>query len=313
MAIGTGLAAVIGAGASVASGAMGAGAARSAARAQEDAANRQIELQTRVYDETTANFAPFLAGGTLGNAAYMSELGLGNAPMIGGTPQQVQTITTPGMMQPAQAMQPGVDPVQGMVDQMAGIRGGAGGAMSAPSTRYQVGGQTFDTMEAAQAYANANPTGGRQYGGYEASPGFQFALSRGRDAIDSSAAARGNLLSGATLAGGIEFSQGLAQQDRDNYLNRLAGVSASGQAAAGNQATAGANYAAGAGNALAGIGNARAAGAIGSANAWSTGLNNLTGVMGYLNSQPRAGVSPNAPAGSSRAGIFSGGWNLAGL
>lgn len=310
MAIGTGLAAVIGAGASVAGAGMQASGARSAARAQEDAANRQIELQTRIYDETTANFAPFLAGGTLGNAAYMSELGLGDAPMIGGTPQQVQSFTEPGQAQP---QLPFDSVARTAVDRAAEMERLRASSQPQDVTRYRVGGNTFATMQEAQAYANANPTGGRQYGGYEASPGFQFALDRGRDAIDSSAAARGNLLSGATLAGGIQFSQGLAQQDRDNYLNRLAGVSASGQAAAGNQANAGANYATGAGNALAGIGNAQAAGAVGAANAWSTGLNNLTGVAGYLNSQPRQGMSMNAPAGATRAGIFDGGWNLRGI
>lgn len=236
-------------GASVGSSVIGASAAKKAANAQTAAADRQIDLQREIYNDTTQRFEPYVDGGNRGWDAYLYEMGLGDAPMIGGTPAQIQAITTGG---------------------------GAGG------TRYSVNGQMFNALEEAQAYANANRTGGRQFGGFQEAPGYQFQLAQGLDAIQSTAAARGNLYSGATMQGAQEFGQGLANQEYNNYLNRLAGVGQSGQAAAGNQANAGANYAANAGNALASIGNARAAGAVGAANAWSGGLNNLAGSFGYM-------------------------------
>jgi hypothetical protein len=188
---------------------MQASAARSAARSQEAAANRQIDLQERVYGETVDRFAPFAGAGNNALAAYMSELGLGEAPMIGG----------------------------------------------------------------------------QQYQGIDLSPAAQFAMQQGFDGVQSSAAARGMLNSGAALEGLERTRFGLAAGDRDNQLNRLAGLTEMGMGAAGLQATAGANMAAGTSNALGNLGNVQAAGAIGRGNAFSGMLENLGGVYGYMNGQ----------------------------
>lgn len=56
------------------------------------------------------------------------------------------------------------------------------------------------------------------------SPGFEFQMERGVDAIDASAAARGSLNSGKTLKAQQEFGQGLYAQDFNNYRNMLAGM-----------------------------------------------------------------------------------------
>jgi hypothetical protein len=55
----------------------------------------------------------------------------------------------------------------------------------------------------------------------EANPAYQFRMQQGMKAIDRSAAARGNLLSGNTLAAAQEFGQGLASQEYNNQINRL--------------------------------------------------------------------------------------------
>jgi hypothetical protein len=222
---------------SIAGGLSQASAARRAGRAQENAAQQELALQTRIYDETSANFAPFREGGNLGYQAYLSEMGLADAPMIG---------------------------------------------------------------------ADASGQGGRAFGGFQQAPGTQFALARGMDAINSSGAARGNYLSGANIAGAVEFSQGLQNQEYGNWLNRLQGIGADGQAAAANQAAAGQNYATGAGNALAGIGNARSAAAIGAGNSFAGATNNLMGTLGYLNAQ-----NNGSGQGFWGQNIFGGGGGMA--
>ncbi len=55
----------------------------------------------------------------------------------------------------------------------------------------------------------------------EADPGYQFRLQQGTQAMERSAAAKGNLLSGNTLAAAQEFGQGLASQQYDKKIQQL--------------------------------------------------------------------------------------------
>lgn len=135
------------------------------------------------------------------------------------------------------------------------------------------------------------------YTGFQATPGYQFALQQGQKAIDNSAASSGGLFSGATLKAQQEFGTGLANQEYGNYLSRLAGLASPG--AAGMAATAGQNYAAGAGNAYANLGNAQAAGAIGQGNALSGLMGNLAGAYGYQQAMNGGGGSLNILGGPS--------------
>jgi len=290
--------AIIGAGASLLGGASQASAAKKAAASQEAAAREELALQTRIYDETSQNFAPYLQGGGLGFQAYLSEMGLGNAPMIGGMPAQIETFTTPGT--PATGgggytQGPGGRPDDRIYNQ---------GTAAIPGvTQYRVNGQTFADMGAAQEYANANPTGGRDFGGFQNTPGYSFALGQGLDTLQSTAAARGGLFSGAALADAQRLGQGMQNQEYNNYLNRLQGIGQQGQAAAGNQAAAGANYGNAAGNALGNIGNAQSAGAIGVGNAISGGINNALGAWQYMRAQQPA----QAPAQGANSNWLFGG------
>jgi len=56
------------------------------------------------------------------------------------------------------------------------------------------------------------------------SPDYDFRMNEGIRAMDSSAASRGMLMSGAQLRGITEFGQGLAAGEYGNYYNRLAGI-----------------------------------------------------------------------------------------
>jgi hypothetical protein len=123
---------------------------------------------------------------------------------------------------------------------------------------------------------------------FQADPGYAFRLSEGMKALEASRAARGGLLSGATGKALQRYGQEMGSQEygtafnrfqteRANRLNPLAGLMASGQAAAAGQAANAGNYATTAGNLTTSIGAAQAAGQVGMTNA-------LTGALGqYLN------------------------------
>ena len=51
-------------------------------------------------------------------------------------------------------------------------------------------------------------------------PGYQFRLNQGQQTLENSAAARGNLLSGATLKDLTGYAQGMASQEGQNAYNR---------------------------------------------------------------------------------------------
>lgn len=56
---------------------------------------------------------------------------------------------------------------------------------------------------------------------YEADPGYAFRLAQGTKALENTAAARGNQLSGATLKAMSEYNQGQASQEYQNAYNRF--------------------------------------------------------------------------------------------
>lgn len=131
---------------------------------------------------------------------------------------------------------------------------------------------------------------GKAWGGYEQSPGYQTQLRQGTDSALSAAMATGQGASGRTLQDLNAFGQGLAAQDFGNFQNRLAALGQGGAAAASLQANNNTNYAELGTNALAGIGNARSAGAMGVGNAFSNMMGDIVGGMGMMRAnQPQGG------------------------
>jgi hypothetical protein len=120
-------------------------------------------------------------------------------------------------------------------------------------------------------------------------PGYGFRLTEGMKSLDRTAAARGGLLSGATLKGAQRYGQDLASQEYQNAFNRyqteraaqlnplqsLAGV---GQTAAGTLTNAYGAYGAQTGQNLQDIASARASGYLGQSNA----LNQALGQAGQM-------------------------------
>lgn len=266
----------MGAIASIGGAILGASSAKKAARAQTAAAQQDIAFQRETRDQIRSDLSPYRTGGYTAQQALDYELGLGSKPMIGGNPAAIETITTPGT---AGGGGSGNVPMNALM----GIFGGQGGIPRPPqqqagtggSTQYRVNGQTFATLQEAQAFANANRTGGQEYGGFTKTPGYDFRLNQGQDSIEASAAARGGLYSGAAMRDALTFGQDYATSEYNNYLNRLAGRADTGLSAAAQSGAASQVAAGNIGNAFGNIGNAQSAGAIGQGNAWTGGLQNL--------------------------------------
>ncbi len=100
-------------------------------------------------------------------------------------------------------------------------------------------------------------------------PGYQFRMDQGIKALDSSAASRGRLLSGAQQKGLTDYSQGVASQeyanayareanDKARRYNMLNSLNSQGQASAARQAGATAQMGQTSGNILSNLGNAQA-------------------------------------------------------
>jgi hypothetical protein len=149
---------------------------------------------------------------------------------------------------------------------------------------------------------------------FQTDPGYAFRLSEGMKALDRTAAARGGLLSGATLKGAEQYNQGLASQEyqnafnryqtnRANQLNPLMGYATGpGLSATSSDTAATGNFgnaaAAGYGN----IGNARASGYVGGANALTSALG--TG-LNYYQNQALIGRLPYSSVGGTASSVPS--------
>jgi hypothetical protein len=133
---------------------------------------------------------------------------------------------------------------------------------------------------------------GKSFGAdqFQQDPGYAFRQSEGMKALERSAAARGNLMSGSTMKGIQRFGQDLASQEYQNAFNRyqveraaklnpLQSLMGSGQSSAnvltGAAGQMGQNEASNIYNA----GQARASGYIGQSNALNQALSGITNYM----------------------------------
>ena len=232
--------AVIGGGATLASGIIGSNAAESAANTQAQAAQNAQQLQAQEFNQTQANLAPYVSAGVSAQNAL--------SPLIG-TNQGGNPLTAPLTA-----------PFQPTMSQLA---------------------QT---------------------------PGYQFTLNQGLMATQNSFAAQGLGTSGAALQGGVNYAEGLAsntyQNQFNNYLaenaqtyNMLQGQVNTGENAAAQVGSQGIASTANQANALTSGAAATAAGTVGSANAITNAISNIsggvnnTGLLLALNNQGLFGNS----------------------
>lgn len=73
----------------------------------------------------------------------------------------------------------------------------------------------------------------------ESDPGYQFRLNQGNRSVESSAASRGGVLSGATLKALARYNQGVASDEFGNRFNRLSALAGIGQTATNTGISAG--------------------------------------------------------------------------
>ena len=122
-------------------------------------------------------------------------------------------------------------------------------------------------------------------------PGTQFRIAMANKALERSAAAKGNLMSGGTLKALAGYNQDMASQEyqnaygrwkanQDTTYNRLAGIAGLGQTSVQATGQAGQNYAQMFGQNTMGAANAQAAANIAGTNAIIGGFN--TGMSNWL-------------------------------
>ena len=146
------------------------------------------------------------------------------------------------------------------------------------------------------------------------SPGYNFQLQQGQNAINSSAAATGGVLNGGTLKALDQYTTGLANttynQAYQNYLaksnqdyNQLFGVAQLGEQGAASLGQQGTQSAANQGNAAIGVGNANAAGTVGVANGINQavgGITNAAQTIGlYQGLNSASGYNTTTPSGAT--------------
>jgi len=147
---------------------------------------------------------------------------------------------------------------------------------------------------------------------FKADPGYAFRLQEGLKSLDRSAAARGGLLSGATLKGALRYGQELGSQEYTNAFNRyqaeraaqlnpLQSLAGMGQTTANTLTNVAGQYGQNMAENAAAMGNIRASGYMNTANALTNALGQ--GVNYYQNQQmmnrffPQQGGGGTAPLG----------------
>ena len=133
------------------------------------------------------------------------------------------------------------------------------------------------TYTLASLYGLPGPDGEVEppdYAPFMTSPDYQFARAEGINALDASAAARGNLLSGGMMKELTEYGAGLASQNYGNYVNRLTELARLGENAGAQTGAFGVNI----GNNIAGnqlaAGEATSSGILGATGSIQGGIQN---------------------------------------
>ena len=204
----------ISAGGALAGGAIGSNASNDAARLQSDALNRGIDLSTAQWLQQLEPTAPWVQAGqqslgTLQGLAGQQPPGMpGVNPSVQGSqiratlPLSRLAATAVSASGRCQRRQLCVEPQQG--PQAANYRYTPGDIPQASQHRYTPG--AVPTLSGQELLAN--------------DPGVQFRQDEARKALEGSAAARGDLLSGQNLKALQSRSQDLASQEYGNAWNR---------------------------------------------------------------------------------------------
>jgi hypothetical protein len=136
-------------------------------------------------------------------------------------------------------------------------------------------------------------------------PNYQFGLNQGMGQLNSQMNAAGGAISGNALQGANQFAQGYAgnalndafnqyQVNRSNVVSNVNALTGVGQNANQTVANMAGGTSANVGNQLSSIGNAQASGIMGQANAYASGLNNLSNYAMLYGMRSGGGATPPA-------------------
>jgi hypothetical protein len=274
--------------------------------------------------------AGILAGGAL--SAGGSILGGSKASKAASSAAQAQVQaaqiaqqTVQGIYTNNQAvLSPFINAGTAATGQLGGLLGLPGYGVSGAAPGNPITGQPLGTGGLLQPF---QPTAAQ----LAQTPGYQFTLGQGEQAVQNSFAAQGLGSSGPAIKGGVNYAEGLASttyqqqfnnywSQLQNYYNMLSGQQSTGAGAAGALAGVGLQTGGQLSNLITGAGAAQAAGTVGSTNALVSGLTGAAGAganTGLLYSLYNSGMfgsggganalTPAGPAIAGSAGGFTGG------
>lgn len=298
---------------------IGSNATQSAADTQANAANSSTAFQEQMFQSEQNNLAPFLTSGTNSLAALQQLYGL--TPTSSGA-------TGPGSAAPAQTPDnPSVAAARAANPSLANAP-----VYMAPQGEifFNVGGQWVDNQgQPASNYGVIVPASAAAPGGtstapvnsqnvlnspllrapttadFQSSPGYNFQLQQGTNAITNNASALGGVNSGNTLKALQGYGTGLANQDYWNFYNAFTGnqnrvatslgsLAGAGQNAAANLGSAGSNLGTQVGNNNAAAANATSANSVAQGNIQNNALQSLLNGGSFQNLFGSSNLTPGA-------------------
>ncbi len=315
-------------------------AAQAAADAQVKAAEIAANTIMSMYNTTRTDVAPWVEVGEASLNLYASLLGIpGYEPEPTLKPGAVPTSQTP-IYGPAPLVSPevpastegtnlyidertgemfygppGSDVVTSM-DTGYGAYGGAltriggtGGGGGSPAVYGPAPITGYTPQYASEDYIT--PDIGEYMSNYlRSTPGYQFRMDEGVNALNRSAAAKGMLYSGAQQKALTTYGQGLADQTYNALLDRIANLSTGGQNAAVQLGGIGANAASNVASTQVASGQAQAQGIYNAYNArqsaYNTDTNNLMSMLG-LGTGILSGTGALSGIGAGISSLFGGG------
>jgi len=292
---------------------IGSQASKSAAGKQSDAANRATDIEWDMYNQTRTDNLPFMQTGYSANDLINMLMGVAptsGAATAGVTAPKLTDYNALRAQLLPQYTTKG-DHIEGGFYQETVDEAALQKAIEAQMAKEQQAYQQFQSQQAAIKSGQAtpgseNPLYGSLMKQYTpenmlSDPGYKWRMDQMQDQVQSSAAARGGLYSGATAKALQENAAGIAAQGygddwnryetgKGNMLNALLGISGRGQTAVGNVSSAGQGYAGAAGNNLMNSANAQGAAGLNNAVLWSNTGNQLASMWGRKNTTPAAGT-----------------------
>ena len=261
----------------------GADAAKSAGNASAAASEAGNKVIWDMFQQNRADQQPFMQAGLSGMNEYMQMLGLSPVSAQASQPamnynfveEDANGIPIPNQQLYAsnpQYRQAWDSTLQSHRDRWKGkgywrgsdnewIRSGIASKFQMPAQQAQAPGS-----------AGAGYTAQQVTDKLRATPGYQFKFNEGQRGVESSAAARGGLFSGAAAKALTRYGQGVADQGYGDYMDRLASLAGLAQSATNRVGDYGQNAATNMATGLQNAGNARAPGLANSASQWQQGM-----------------------------------------